>query len=267
MSYFKLDFNVIAKSKELTSTQKEITKKIHFLSQEKGYCWASNQFFADELGMSASGINKVITRLEKLGFLERIIIRDERKMVVERKLKLSKKFIETFAEKVTETIGTKLNNIVSAKNQKKSDTKFASTKKNKEQEIKSELNISNEVKKVLEEKLNLVADEVVEELEMEYGALKLLECIQHAAYVANKNKISIRSTGYLKEIFANGFKSKIKRVEKVSAGNFELNEKGLLVSVYSSNQNKEQILSDEDLAKVERMKQLQEQYLATKNNL
>lgn len=260
MSCLTLDFNLIAKSKELTSTQKEITKKIHFLSQEKGYCWASNQFFADELGMSASGINKVITRLEKLGFLERIIIRDERKMVVERKLKLSKKFIEIFAEKITETIETKLNNIVTDKKQKKS----ASARKNKEQETKSELNISNEIKEALEGKLNLVADEVVEELEMQHGTLELLECIQHAAYVANKNKISIRSTGYLKEIFANGFKSKIKRVEKVNAGNFELNEKGLLVSVYSSNQNKKQILSDEDLAKIERMKQLQEQYLATK---
>lgn len=256
MSYFELDFNGISKSKQLTSTHKGLVKKIHFLSKEKGYCWATNQFFADELGMSASGINKAITKLVELGFLERDIIRDEKKMVVERKLKLSKKFIKLFAEKTVEAV----------KKAVTSKPKTLHMKKSKMPDVKTELNVSNEVKEALKDKLNLVADEVIEELEKEHGTLKVLECIQHAAYTANKNKNSVRSASYLKEIFANGFKSKIKRVEKFSAGNFELDEQGLVVGVYNSNQveNKKHILSDEDLAKIERMKQLQEQYLAAK---
>lgn len=261
MSYFELDFNGISKSKQLTSTHKGLVKKIHFLSKEKGYCWATNQFFADELGMSASGINKAITKLVELGFLERDIIRDEKKMVVERKLKLSKKFIKLFAEKAVEAV----KKVATFKNQKTPKPKSLNMKKNNVQEIKTELNVSNEVKEALKDKLNLVADEVIEGLEKEHGTFKLLECIQHAAYTANKNKNFVRSTGYLKEIFANGFESKIKRVERVSAGNFEVDEQGLLVGVYKSNQsqNKKHILSDEDLAKIERMRQLQAQYLAS----
>lgn len=123
MSYVELDFNLVSKSTLLTSTHKQIVKKIHLLSKEKGYCWATNQFFAEELGLSASGINKAITKLVELGFVNRVIVRDDRKMVIERKLTLSTKFIKIFVVKTTEEIKKTVKKVKKMKTNKNNENK------------------------------------------------------------------------------------------------------------------------------------------------
>ena len=195
MSYVELDFNLVSKSTLLTSTHKQIVKKIHLLSKEKGYCWATNQFFAEELGLSASGINKAITRLVELGFVNRVIIRDERKMVIERKLTLSTKFIKLFVVKATEEI-------------KKNIKKVKKMKINKEDENKSEspkeYKVSNEIEVIFKK---LFGEETFvdhqEQLSKYESLINDSERIKSVLLRVSKSNINSNLFNYLETAFKN----------------------------------------------------------------
>ena len=195
MSYVELDFNLVSKSTLLTSTHKQIVKKIHLLSKEKGYCWATNQFFAEELGLSASGINKAITRLVELGFVNRVIIRDERKMVIERKLTLSTKFIKLFVVKATEEI-------------KKNIKKVKKMKINKDDENKSEspkeYKVSNEIEVIFKK---LFGEETFvdhqEQLSKYESLINDSERIKSVLLRVSKSNINSNLFNYLETAFKN----------------------------------------------------------------
>ena len=72
-----------------------------------------------------------------------------------------------------------------------------------------QVNVSNEVKTVLQEKLNLQADAAIQDLEEKFGKNEVIACIN---YVYNKTVIGkkqpIKSTKYLVSTFENGFNSK-----------------------------------------------------------
>lgn len=57
------------------------------LSNIHGYCYATNAFFAHHYNTVEKTITRWINSLEKCGHIQRIIIRDERKQVIERRLK------------------------------------------------------------------------------------------------------------------------------------------------------------------------------------
>lgn len=107
MSALMLDFEKIDMCKELTHTQRALIKKIHLLSKNEGFCYASNRALAEMMAMSASGIEKVVRRLAELGFINRVITKEKGN---ERHITLTKKCIEMF-KKVSETVKKAGNNI------------------------------------------------------------------------------------------------------------------------------------------------------------
>ncbi len=107
MEQIVLDFNKIEMCKELTNTQRILIKKIHLLSKNEGFCYASNKGLANMMAMSASGIAKVVTRLVELGFINRVITKENGN---ERHITLTKKCIDMF-KKVSETVKNAGNNI------------------------------------------------------------------------------------------------------------------------------------------------------------
>ena len=100
MEQILLDFNKLEMCKELTTTQRVLIKKIHLLSKNEGFCYASNKGLANMMAMSASGIAKVVTRLVELGFINRVITKENGN---ERHITLTKKCIEMFKKCVEST--------------------------------------------------------------------------------------------------------------------------------------------------------------------
>lgn len=254
MEQILLDFNKLEMCKELTTTQRILIKKINLLSKNEGFCYASNKGLANMMAMSASGIAKVVTRLVELGFINRVITKENGN---ERHITLTKKCIEMF-KKCVESTKNASNNI-KPKNKPKKDNKKQQPKPN-EQKI---INVSDEVKTILKDKLNLTADETIEKLEQDKGSNEVIACINHVyANVVNKGQI-IGSTNYLVTVFENGFNSKCRgskvvRKEMVPDWLKENNESWENINDQEIKVNK---LSDEDVQKIERMKILQKQLL------
>lgn len=258
MEQILLDFNKLEMCKELTTTQRILIKKIHLLSKNEGFCYASNKGLANMMGMSASGIAKVVTRLVELGFINRVITKENGN---ERHITLTKKCIEMFKKCVESTKNA--GNNIKPKNKPKKDNKKQQPKPN-EQKI---INVSDEVKTVLKDKLNLTADETIEKLEQDKGSNEVIACINHvyANVVVNKGQ-TIGSTNYLVTVFENGFTSKYRgsnvvRKEMVPDWLKENNESWENINDQEIKVNK---LSDEDVQKIERMKILQKQLLQQK---
>lgn len=196
MEQIVLDFKKIDMCSELTTTQRILIKKIHLLSKNEGFCYASNKGLANMMAMSASGIAKVVTRLVELGFINRVITKENGN---ERHITLTKKCIEMFKKCVesTKNVG---NNIKPKKDNKKQQPKP------NEQKI---INVSDEVKTILKDKLNLTADETIEKLEQDKGSNEVIACINHVyANIVAKKGEAIGSTNYLVTVFENGFTSK-----------------------------------------------------------
>lgn len=135
-----------------------------------------------------------------------------------------------------------------------------------------QVNVSNEVKTVLQEKLNLQADAVIQELEEKFGKNEVIACIN---YVYNKTVIGkqqpIKSTKYLVSTFENGFNSKCGgnravRQELVPDWLKAQKENGDGWNNVYAPEKPKRSLTDEDLKKIEHMKQLQAELLKQQSN-
>lgn len=135
-----------------------------------------------------------------------------------------------------------------------------------------QVNVSNEVKTVLQEKLNLQADAVIQDLEEKFGKNEVIACIN---YVYNKTVISkkqpIKSTKYLMSTFENGFNSKCGghrtvREELVPDWLKTQQENGDGWNNFYAPEKPKRSLTDEDLKKIEHMKQLQAELLKQQSN-
>ena len=62
--------------------------EISALIGREGFCFASNQYFADLYGMTVENIARLLTKLEKAGHLSRVIEKDSSGQIVRRKLYL-----------------------------------------------------------------------------------------------------------------------------------------------------------------------------------
>lgn len=60
--------------KEINNTEKLAIALIEGLSNEKGYCFASNSYIADALGVSERQVQNIIKRLEDIGVLGRVML-------------------------------------------------------------------------------------------------------------------------------------------------------------------------------------------------
>lgn len=134
------------------------------------------------------------------------------------------------------------------------------------------VNVSNEVKTVLQEKLNLQADAVIQDLEEKFGKNEVIACIN---YVYNKivigKKQPIKSTKYLMSTFENGFNSKcggnrVVRQELVPDWLKTQQENGDGWNNFYAPEKPKRSLTDEDLKKIEYMKQLQAELLKQQSN-
>lgn len=91
--------------KELTPTARLLYGEITALCNEKGYCWASNNYFAELYGVSTKSVSKWINQLVKKGYIySKMTYKDNTKAIEERRLYIAPPPIEekfnTYGRKV-----------------------------------------------------------------------------------------------------------------------------------------------------------------------
>lgn len=79
----------IWKHPELSLTEKCLLGRIYSLSSEKGYCYAGNNYLAEEISKSAKTISRVVSKLVEKGFLIREVSRNNNNQIEERRLKIN----------------------------------------------------------------------------------------------------------------------------------------------------------------------------------
>lgn len=75
---------------QLSSTSKILFGKILSLSNKDGYCYASNQFFADYLSLSTRTITKYIKELKDEGIIDCIFSKGKKRHIYIKNLDLYK---------------------------------------------------------------------------------------------------------------------------------------------------------------------------------
>ena len=75
---------------KLKANAKLLYGEISALTNKEGYCWASNNYFAELYGVSKNTISLWINQLKKYGFIHVDVIRDKNKQVIKRTLSIIK---------------------------------------------------------------------------------------------------------------------------------------------------------------------------------
>ena len=78
---------------KLNLTEKCLLGRIYSLSQKGGKCFASNNYFAKELGRSSGSVSNLVSSLVERNFLIRSLIRNENKQIEDRLLEVNMPFI------------------------------------------------------------------------------------------------------------------------------------------------------------------------------
>jgi len=93
-SYYAIIPANVRYDKELTANAKLLYGEITALTNEKGYCWASNNYFADLYGVTPQAVSRWVNILAKKGYVN-IEYEHEGKEITQRKI-----FIAEYQQKV-----------------------------------------------------------------------------------------------------------------------------------------------------------------------
>ena len=69
---------VVAQDKRLKGNEKLLYGHIFSLTKKEGYCWATNDYLADLMGVSKDCISRYITHIIELGYLDRVVVKDKK---------------------------------------------------------------------------------------------------------------------------------------------------------------------------------------------
>ena len=85
-NYFAIIPSEVRYDSRLKANEKLLFAEITSLTNKKGYCYASNDYFAELYSVQKGAISKWISGLEKFGYLSREIIKDNKGQIIERRL-------------------------------------------------------------------------------------------------------------------------------------------------------------------------------------
>ena len=112
-SYYAIIPATVRYDKRLKDKAKLLYGEITALSNEKGYCWATNKYFADLYNVSTTTISLLIKNLIDIGYIKsEIIYKENSKEILKRKLKINDEILEkdnTYLKKLKEGIKENLN--------------------------------------------------------------------------------------------------------------------------------------------------------------
>jgi len=83
-NYYAIIPATVRYSKELKANEKLLYGEITSLSNRNGYCYAQNRYFANLYNVSIETVSRWLSHLQKLGFIEIVIKRNENKEIIAR---------------------------------------------------------------------------------------------------------------------------------------------------------------------------------------
>lgn len=81
---------------ELKYPERLLYGEITSLLNKEGYCFASNRYFAELYNVIPGTISRWISHLEKLGFIKVILIRNDKKQIIQRRIYITDTSYKTF---------------------------------------------------------------------------------------------------------------------------------------------------------------------------
>jgi len=70
----------------LTNSQKMLLGRIMGLSNKEGYCYASNKWLGEQLGLEPTTVSGYISKLDNDGYINRVLTKDDNNEIKERRL-------------------------------------------------------------------------------------------------------------------------------------------------------------------------------------
>lgn len=108
-SYYAVIPAVVRYDKDLMPNAKLLYGEITALSNERGYCWANNTYFAELYNTSKRSISKWIGQLTQKGYIAvEIVYKDDTKCITERRLKPIEEKFYTLWKKSSIPYGNKV---------------------------------------------------------------------------------------------------------------------------------------------------------------
>ena len=86
INYYAVIPATVRYSKELKANEKLLYGEITALANKNGYCYAQNRYFAKLYNVSIETISRWISHLQKLGYIQIDIIRNEKKEIISRNI-------------------------------------------------------------------------------------------------------------------------------------------------------------------------------------
>ena len=86
VGYYSIIPSKILYNKELKANEKLLYAMITSLACKEGYCFATNNYFAEELGVHPKTISSWISDLREKNYLKIDIVRNENKQIIQRKI-------------------------------------------------------------------------------------------------------------------------------------------------------------------------------------
>jgi hypothetical protein len=86
VGYYSIIPSKILYNRELKANEKLLYAMITSLACKEGYCFATNNYFAEELGVHPKTVSSWISDLRDKNFIKVDLIRNENKQIVQRKI-------------------------------------------------------------------------------------------------------------------------------------------------------------------------------------
>lgn len=86
VGYYSIIPSKILYNKELKANEKLLYAMITSLACKEGYCFATNNYFSEELGVHPKTISSWISDLREKNYLKIDIVRNENKQIIQRKI-------------------------------------------------------------------------------------------------------------------------------------------------------------------------------------
>ena len=88
MNFITIPYDLLART-DLTASEKNLMGLLNSLSAKEGYCYASNAYLGNALGIGVSGIRKCIYKLESMNLIKSVIKRKANNEIESREIRLT----------------------------------------------------------------------------------------------------------------------------------------------------------------------------------
>ena len=100
-AYYALIPSSVRYCEELKFAERLLYGEITALTGKEGYCFATNRYFSELYGVIPGTISRWISHLERLGFIQVEIIKNEKQQIIERRIYINdnyREFINTYKQ-------------------------------------------------------------------------------------------------------------------------------------------------------------------------